>query len=149
MGLKYPYLECGYFVLYGDRYDALSQTLPVELIYDPKYKGEVFWGDTVPKGCCICTDVHTALWLWMTGGWYPAYMKVNERYPTYFLEADGCLYPVGYGVEMTEHAGFSSGSGFGSGSGSFVALPDGEIPDNLRNSDGGWHGEGGYGLELI
>ncbi len=57
----------------------------------------------------------------------------------------------GLGIGSGSGSGLEISSGSGSGSNDFLPLPDSaECPDNLKNSDGGYHvEEGGYGLCLI
>lgn len=215
MELKYPYRECGYFVIFGEQYDPAAQTLPLRIYWNEEISAYAMQKRLLPEDCFICVDQNTAMRLWMTDGCYPAYLKADERYPAFYLLAEDCLYPVGYrcagnmqqqpaaavqsigsgsgsgsgigsgsgsgigsgsgsgsgvgvglgvgvgvGVGVGSGSGSGSGigigsgsgSGIGSGSGSGVGASIGEDgkPDNLRNSDGGWHeDDGGYGLGLV
>ena len=203
MELKYPYRECGYFVLFGEQYDPTAQILPLRIYWNEEISAYAMQKKLLPEDCFICVDQNTAMRLWMTDGCYPAYLKADERYPAYFLLADEHLYPVGYrtagsvqqqavavvqgsgsgsgsgsgvGVGLGSGSGSGIGSGSGSGSGSGIGIGSGSgsglgigsgsgsgsgvgvsagvgadgKPDNLRNSDGGWHeDDGGYGIGLV
>jgi hypothetical protein len=126
MNLQYPYRVCGYFLLYTDQYDDITQSLPVRLLWKQELAGYAAQNAALPSECALLVDEPIAQKLWMTSNCFTAYMKVDEPLPTFFLEEDGFLYPVGYQLPPIEPTGSEFGSGSGSGS-----------------------GEGGYGLCLI